>query len=71
MIKQIQENSRIPVISRPSDAKDALNGAAMTYFNDTLRASDIYNKIVETKFNAAPLSDLLRKAEKEDGICIC
>ncbi len=70
VIKQMKENSRIPVISRPSDAKDDLGDAAMTYFNDTLRASDIYNKLIEEKYDAAPSNDLSRKAEKEDGICI-
>ncbi|MBR5376979.1 MAG: nucleotidyltransferase family protein [Lachnospiraceae bacterium] len=71
VIRQIREKASVPVISRPSDAKDVLNENALICFNDTLRATDIYNKIIEEKYNAAPLSDLSRKAEKSDGICIC
>ncbi len=71
VIKQMKEKSKVPVISRPSDAKEVLSDKAMTVFNDTLKASDIYNKIVEEKYNAVLFDDLLRKAEKNDGICIC
>ncbi len=71
VIKQMKENAKVPVISRPSDAKDVLSDRALAVFNDTLRASDIYNKTVEEKYNAVLPGDLLRKAEKNDGICIC
>ncbi|MBO4375108.1 MAG: nucleotidyltransferase family protein [Lachnospiraceae bacterium] len=71
VIKKIRENALVPVISRPSDAKDILAGSALDMFNDTLRASEIYNKLAEEKYNAVPVNDLSRKAEKTDGICIC
>lgn len=71
ILKQMKEKAKIPVISRPSDAKDILEGSALDNFNDTLRASDIYNKIIEEKYNAVISGDLSRKAEKNDDICIC
>ncbi len=70
LIKKMHANAKVPVISRLSDAKKALHGAALQSFNDTLRASDIYNSILADKFNCEVTNELSRKALNEDGICL-
>ncbi|MCR5650444.1 MAG: nucleotidyltransferase [Lachnospiraceae bacterium] len=71
VLKKMQKNASVPVISRASDAKDVLQGASLETFNDTLRAGDIYNKIIEEKYGTVSPGDLKRKAEIKDGLVLC
>ena len=70
LIKEINKNCRIPVISRLSDGPDLLGPKALETFNNDLFASDIYNGVIEKKFGTPIPKDMARKLVKKDGIFI-
>ncbi|MBO6112449.1 MAG: nucleotidyltransferase family protein [Lachnospiraceae bacterium] len=68
LIREMNQKATIPVISNKSDAGKILTGTALRNFNDDLFASDIYNTVIEEKFNTKRVNELSRKTENINGI---
>ena len=57
LVKKISEESTIPVITKPSKAKEVLYGEALASFNTDVMAAEIYESIVSEKFSFKEYSE--------------
>lgn len=57
LVKRISEESEIPVITKPSKAKEVLFGEALASFNTDVMAAEIYESIVSEKFSFREYSE--------------
>ncbi len=51
LLRKIQDNSDIPIITKVGDAKNILNDASIKMFNKDILATNIYNSLVHDKYN--------------------
>ena len=63
LMERLRQASHVPVISKVSDHKRLLRGFSRKMFEDTLRASDIYNSIVKDIYDTDLTSDIKRITE--------
>lgn len=64
LVRQIQENSRIPVIRKPSDAQKLLSGSALACLQADIRCSELYRITLEAKTGG------IRKNEYTRGLIL-
>lgn len=63
LMKEIKEHSQIPVITKPADARRALQEDALAMFLEDVSAADLYNRIVSSKFGTPFVTDMKHSIE--------
>lgn len=63
LMKEIKEHSRIPVITKPADARKLLNKEGLDLFLEDVSAADLYNRIVSFKFETPFVTDMKHSIE--------
>ena len=63
LMKELKEHTRIPIITKPSDARKCLDADALTMFLEDVAAADLYNRIVSSKFGTPFLTDMRHSIE--------
>ncbi len=63
LMKEIKEHSRIPIITKPAEARKLLDEEALAMFFEDIAAADLYNRIVAAKFCTPFVTDIRRSIE--------
>ena len=63
LLKAVKANSSILLLSKLADGKKALSSHALDMFNETNRACEVYNSVVNHKFATASASEFEKKIE--------
>ena len=61
LLTQIKETCVVPVISKAADAGSILDDEAMYYFNQDIRAANMYDMAAVFKYGKAPAHDFTRE----------
>ncbi len=63
LMKEIKRNSLIPIITKAADASKLLNKEANKLFLEDVFASDLYSKIVSSKYHSSYIQDIRHSIE--------
>lgn len=58
LMKQLKEHSRIPIITKPADAKKQLDSVALAMFLKDVSSADLYHRVASSKFNTPFVTDM-------------
>ncbi len=64
LLKELKQQSRVPLISKLADARNILSPDAMEMLENDIQAAHIYDTIVTSKFGAATISEFSREIIK-------
>ena len=63
LLKELKACSKIPVITKPADARKLLTQDALTLFLEDVAAADLYNRVTAHKFNTKFVTDMRHSIE--------
>lgn len=63
LMKELKEHSRIPVITKPADARTLLSGNSLELFLEDVSAADLYNRVVSSKLGTPFVTDMKHRIE--------
>ncbi len=63
LMKEIKEHTRIPVITKPADARKVLCADSLALFLEDVAAADLYNRVVAQKYETKFVTDMRRSIE--------
>ena len=58
LMKQLKEHSRIPIITKPADARKQLDAVALAMFLEDVSSADLYHRVASSKFNTPFVTDM-------------
>ena len=63
LMKELKKHSAIPVITKPAEARKMLTEEGLTMFLEDVSATDLYNRIVSSKFETPFVTDMKHSIE--------
>ncbi len=63
VIKEFKAHARIPIITKPAEAKKILSGEALALFQEDVSAADLYFRMLSFKYQTRFLHDVQRTIE--------
>ena len=63
LMKEIKEHSKIPIITKPAEARKVLDESALATFLEDVAAADLYNRVVSSKFDTEFKTDMKHPIE--------